>query len=115
MDINKNVLEWSSEDVIVPYIYQIDGKKHRYFVDFWMKVIDCGGVEREYLVEVKPRTKLVKPSTPKRKTKQYKERLYEYVKNINKFEAAHKYCRQLKSRGRDISFKIVTESELGIG
>ena len=32
-DDNKNVLKWSSEDIVVPYISPVDGRMHRYFVD----------------------------------------------------------------------------------
>ena len=33
-DSNKNILEWGSEEVIVPYRSPIDNRYHRYFPDF---------------------------------------------------------------------------------
>ena len=32
-DYNANVLEWTSEGIIVPYVSPLDTKTHRYFVD----------------------------------------------------------------------------------
>ena len=37
-DRNDNIIEWGSEEVIVPYRSPWDGKMHRYFPDFYMKV-----------------------------------------------------------------------------
>ena len=36
-DNNPKVRNWSSEEVIVPYFYEVDKKYHRYFVD--MKIV----------------------------------------------------------------------------
>ena len=30
---NNDIIEWSSEETVVPYYYDIDKKYHRYFVD----------------------------------------------------------------------------------
>jgi hypothetical protein len=35
-DNTKSVLEWGSEEVIIPYVSPWDGKVHRYFPDFYM-------------------------------------------------------------------------------
>jgi trans-aconitate methyltransferase len=35
-DENKKVLEWGSEEIVVPYRSPLDGKYHRYFVDFYI-------------------------------------------------------------------------------
>ena len=37
-DRNEKVLEWGSEEVIIPYLSPWDNKFHRYFPDFYMKV-----------------------------------------------------------------------------
>jgi len=54
-DLSDNVLEWSSEETIIPYICKTDNKPHRYFVDFKIKVRTKNGV-KTYLVEVKPKS-----------------------------------------------------------
>jgi hypothetical protein len=37
-DYNPNIVKWSSESVVVPYISPIDGKVHRYFVDNYVVI-----------------------------------------------------------------------------
>ena len=37
-DRNEKVLEWGSEEIIIPYLSPWDNKLHRYFPDFYMKV-----------------------------------------------------------------------------
>ena len=32
-DFNTNVIQWNSEEVVVPYRSPVDGRMHRYFVD----------------------------------------------------------------------------------
>ena len=38
LDRNSNVLEWTSEEHIIPYLSPIDNKYHRYFPDFVAKI-----------------------------------------------------------------------------
>jgi len=35
-DRNRNILEYSSEEVIIPYRSPVDNKYHRYFPDFYI-------------------------------------------------------------------------------
>ena len=37
-DITHSVQEWGSEEIIIPYISPVDGKRHRYFPDFYVKI-----------------------------------------------------------------------------
>ena len=32
-DTNASILEWSSEEVVVPYVSPVDNRYHRYFVE----------------------------------------------------------------------------------
>ena len=47
---NNEVVKWSSESVVVPYICKTDNKLHRYFTD--VKVKFKNG--KTYLIEIKP-------------------------------------------------------------
>ena len=38
LDINSNVIEWSNEEIIIPYLSPIDNRWHRYFPDFFARV-----------------------------------------------------------------------------
>ncbi len=60
-DGNPNVLEWTSEGIIIPYVSPVDNKVHRYFVDN-MVYIKEGEVTKRYLIEIKP-SKQTQPPT----------------------------------------------------
>ena len=42
LDTTSSILKWSSEEVVIPYRSPIDGRRHRYFPDFWIKIINNG-------------------------------------------------------------------------
>lgn len=108
-DMNSSILEWSSEETIVPYICATDQKPHRYFVDFKIKVRNRSGDIKTYLVEVKPKAQTVPPVKPKRKSKRYIEECYTFLKNQSKWKYATKYCSE-----RGYEFMIITEDHLNI-
>ena len=113
MDRTPSVLEWTSEDIVIPYLYPVDGKTHRYFVDFWMKVKTKDGSIKEYLVEIKPYAQTLQESIqkPKRVTKAYIERVNTFIKNQAKWAAAREWCKKQQLLGRNIEFTIVTEKD----
>jgi hypothetical protein len=37
-DSSASIIEWGSEEIIIPYLSPWDGKKHRYYPDFYIKV-----------------------------------------------------------------------------
>jgi len=102
-------VEWSSESTVVNYRYDIDGKNHRYFIDFRITVKEKEDKMQTYLVEIKPAKKTKPPKKPKRQTKSYLYESMEFVKNQNKWEAAKKYAED-----RGWKFIVLTENELGI-
>ena len=55
-DNKKHILKWSSEEIIIPYIYPIDNKKHRYFPDFLNQT-----TKGWFLIEVKPQIQTKPP------------------------------------------------------
>lgn len=38
-DSSPAVIEWSSEEIAIPYVKPTDNKVHHYFLDFWMKYL----------------------------------------------------------------------------
>ena len=105
---NSSVEEWASEEIIIPYRGP-DGKPHRYFPDFYMKVKEIDGRVKRYVIEVKPLKQCSPPKKPKRQTKGYIREVFEYAKNQAKWKEAREYCAD-----RQWEFKVVTEKELGI-
>ena len=108
-DRSSSVTEWGSEEIVIPYISPADGRRHRYFPDFYMKVKERGGKVKRYVIEVKPAKQTKPPVKPKRQTKGYIREAYEYAKNQAKWKMAREFCAD-----RQWEFKVVTEKELGI-
>ena len=105
-DNNPNVLEWGSENVVVPYKSPVDNRMHRYFVDNFI-VIREGEQIKKYLVEIKPFKQTQLPTT---KYKKRRHLLYEqkmYITNQAKWEAAKEYGKK-----KGYVFIILTEKEL---
>ena len=107
-DKNENVLEWSSEEIALPYKSPLDNRIHRYFPDFYIKVKEGNKIQK-YLVEIKPKRQVSEPKVQKRKTKGYIYEVKEYVKNQAKWKSAQEFCED-----RQWKFKIMTEDDLGI-
>lgn len=106
-DDNPNIKKWSSEEVIIPYYYEVDKRYHRYYVDLFIEYTDG----RKVLIEIKPE-KETAPPTGARRTKRYISEGFTYIKNMNKWEAANEYCKD-----RNWTFQIWTEktlTEMGI-
>jgi len=108
-DLNENILEWGSEEIIVPYRSPVDRRVHRYFPDFYIKIKESNNIIKKYLIEIKPKKQTVPPKKPQRQTKGYLREAYEYAKNQSKWAAAREYCAD-----RGWEFKVITEIELGI-
>lgn len=108
-DENPNVLKWSSEEVIVPYKSPIDGRYHRYFPDFLIRVKNKQGQLETIMIEVKPYKETREPKPQKRLTKNYLAEVKTWGINKNKWEAAIEFCKDRKWK-----FMIITEKELGI-
>jgi len=109
-DANENIVQWGSENIIIPYINPLDGKVHRYFVDSFIIFKDKNGNKKKFLVEIKPSKQVAKPIDNNRKKKSTV--LYEqttWITNQAKWEAAKKWA---KTKGCE--FIILTEKELGI-
>ena len=51
-DIIVAILEWGSEEYIIPYLSPWDGRIHRYFPDFYIKVRQANGTIKKYIIEV---------------------------------------------------------------
>lgn len=108
-DLNENILEYSSEEIMIPYLDKSTNKVRRYFPDAYIKVRQSDGTIKKYLIEIKPAKQTVPPQKPKRQTKKYLAEAMEFVKNQSKWEAAKEWCLD-----RGYEFKILTESDLGI-
>ena len=64
-DRSDAIIEWGSEEIIIPYISPLDGRMHRYFPDFYIKVKQSDGSIKKMLIEVKPKAQCGPPPIPK--------------------------------------------------
>ena len=108
-DLNESVLQWGSEEVIIPYISPADNKTHRYFVDFFIKIKTKDGFIKKYLVEVKPYRFTQEPVTPKRKTKNFINEVVQWAVNTAKWNSARKVASTM-----GWEFMLITEKDLGL-
>lgn len=102
LERNPNVVKWSSEEIVIPYIMQekVNGKvvmkKHNYHTDFTVHM-KSGQI---YVIEIKP-----KSQAPRFKN-QIKTDPVAY-KNMCKWNAALNFCKQ-----NGFIFKVLTEEHL---
>ena len=111
LDQNSSIVKWSSEEVVVPYRSPLDGRVHRYFPDFWIRVRTEDGTIKESLIEIKPKAQTQPPKggPPKdaRKRRRYISEVKTWGVNEAKWKAATAYCGR-----RNWTFKILTEKDL---
>lgn len=110
LDQHPHVVQWGSEELIIPYRSPIDGRVHRYFTDFIVKRINKDtGKKETVVIEVKPYKETIAPKKQKKKTKRYLNEVKTWGINQAKWKAAEAYCAD-----RGWKFIKMTEHELGI-
>jgi hypothetical protein len=101
---NPAISSWSSESFSIKYFSPFDNKYHNYFPDYLLTLSDG----RVFIVEIKPKSQLIKPNPPKKKTpkalKNYKWAFETWTINMCKKDAAENFA---KSRGWE--YLLVTE------
>ena len=100
---NPKVKGWNSEEIVIPYVSDVDKRLHRYFVDLLIKM-ESGEV---ILVEIKPKKETTPPKKPARQTKRYINEVTTYIKNTDKWNAAQEYAED-----RGWKFQVWTEDTL---
>ena len=109
-DNNPGVIQWSSEEIAIPYYDTLTKRVRRYFPDFLIKVKTAEGQLKTHLIEVKPSKDLRPPVSiqgKKRSTVLYEAKTYQM--NRDKFASARKWCND-----RNIIFDIWTEKHLQV-
>ena len=109
LDKNPSIVSWASEEVVIPYVSPVDGRWHRYFPDFVVKVKDKNGTLKTMMLEVKPKKQTKEPQQQRRVTKRYITEVTTWGVNQAKWKAATEYCLD-----RNWEFKLITEDHLGL-
>ena len=106
-DANDNILEWTSESVVIPYTSPLSSRTCRYIVDNTVKILEYGNLVK-YLIEIKPKKQTTAPKA--HGNKKQSTILYEnmnYIRNTAKWKAAEAWCKR-----RGYKFQIITEDHL---
>lgn len=111
LDKHPDVMWWASEELVIPYISPVDGRPHRYFVDFVVKKRDG----ETLVIEVKPFKQTQEPLLENRLDgkgklrRAYINEVATWGINKSKWKAAEEFCRK-----RGWRFVIMTEKDLNI-
>jgi len=128
-DYSPSILRWASEPFQVDYFDKVskleECKKHgldpnnpanwqkkKYNVDFWIEIQKPDETIERWIVEVKPKSKLIKPTpvppdSPLKDQKRFNRLAKEYMLNEAKFEAMKAWADRNGSK-----FYIFTEDQL---
>lgn len=109
LDSHPSIIEWASEEIIIPYYSPVDKKMHRYFPDFWVRTKTPDNQINTMIIEIKPNAQTKQPTRQEKVTRRYITELKTYGVNTAKWKAAEQYCLE-----RQWQFKVLTEKELGL-
>jgi len=102
LDEHQGVEKWASESIQIPYRDPLTGKYTIYVPDFFITYVDKNGAKHAEVVEVKPASQTLLANVGKSVYNQQ-----QYVKNMAKWEAATKWCKQ-----QGIKFRVVNEEHI---
>jgi hypothetical protein len=110
LDNNPNVIQWSSEEIGIPYVKPTSrrhNKVHIYYPDYWVKYKNKRGEIIQEIIEVKPIAQVNKPSTVGKKKMQQLREAITWEINKAKWKAATDYCNKY-----GMKFRIVSENKM---
>jgi hypothetical protein len=102
LDEHQGVEKWASESIQIPYRDPLTGKYTIYVPDFFITYVDKNGAKHAEVVEVKPASQTLLENVGKSVYNQQ-----QYIKNMAKWEAATKWCKQ-----QGIKFRVVNEEHI---
>lgn len=102
LDEHQGVEKWASESIQIPYRDPLTGKYTIYVPDFFITYVDKKGAKHAEVVEVKPASQTLLANVGKSVYNQQ-----QYIKNMAKWEAATKWCKQ-----QGIKFRVVNEEHI---
>jgi hypothetical protein len=103
------VIEWSNEEIVIPYLSPVDNRWHRYFPDFFVRIRNKNNVVESMILEVKPKSQAKPPVKKSKITRRYITEVMNWGVNEAKWKAAVEYCKD-----RNWTFKVITEEDIGI-
>jgi hypothetical protein len=101
-DKNKNIIQWSSESIIIPYIHPLTGKRTNYIPDFLVVYENKHGHQKAEIIEIKPK----KQSLIESRVASARDRAVVAI-NHAKWASAMAFCKQ-----NGLTFRVITEDDL---
>ena len=101
-DNNPSIQQWASEPVKIPYQDPLTGKHTVYVPDFLITYVDKNMKKHVEMIEIKPANQTLIEKVGKNPYNQA-----QFVKNLAKWDAASKWC-----RNQGIKFRIINESDI---
>ena len=108
-DRNTNVLEWGSEEIIIPYRSPLDNRVHRYYPDFYVRARTKDGRIAKSIIEIKPDAQTKPPKRKSQKAWTFLTEVKTWNVNSAKWRAARQYCAH-----KNMQFIILTEKHLNV-
>lgn len=104
-DLNPSVIQYSSEELAIPYVNPIDNTAHRYFPDVVLTIKNKKGELVKMMVEIKPSAECSAPTSKNKRV--LMEQTVTFIINQAKWSAARAFCTK-----HNMQFQILTEREL---
>lgn len=101
LDNNANILEWASEEIVIPYIKPTDGRVHKYYPDYYIMYKNKSGDIIREIIEIKPKNQVVL----RKKANVYEQ--IQFAVNDAKWAAAKAFCDH-----HGLIFRIISEDKL---
>ena len=112
LDTNEKIIKWGCEQPVITY-FDLRGKSHRYFPDFYFESLKNGDSTNysRVIVEIKPTSELNPPEKPLNESgkalESYEYAVRTHIKNKLKWNAASEYATKM-----GMEFCIITEDRL---
>lgn len=100
---SQNVKRWNSEDLVIRYLNQLDGRVHEYYIDFYVEIDKGDGNVQKYWIECKPYSQTQPPKATSN-SKTYAYQMKAYITNMSKWKYASEAAKQNGAK-----FKVLTE------
>lgn len=109
-DMDKRILQWKSEGFAILYRSPVDNKTHRYFIDFFIQIVNGDGEVEKLAIEIKPFSQTQPPQKTGNKSKmKLLSEIKTYEVNKAKWTAANQWAIV-----NGFKFLILTENELNV-
>ena len=108
-DHTEKVVEWSSEEIAIPYRSPKDNRYHLYFPDFYMKVRNTNGSIQSYLVESEPKAQVEGPQSSSKEDQTIPNGGRDLCHQPSEMGSSERIL-----QGQLWQFKIITERELKV-